>query len=225
MTRKKSVLIIDDHPLFREGLKAIIERDDGYEVAGEAGDGREGLRLARKHRPDLAVVDISLPDKDGIQLTREIQASDTETQILIVSMHANFDYISAAFRAGAGGYMVKESASSRLLQALDSVAKGEMFLDGLVSSEVVRRLTTPSESEGDITDTAYNSLTQREQEVMRFLAQGLPSDEVAERLAISRKTVDNHRSNIMRKLNLKNGTQLVHYAARLGLIEMEQWKA
>ena len=125
MAPKKTILIIDDHPLYREGLKAIIGRDDRFEVIGEAGNGYEGLQIARKLKPDLVVVDISLPDTSGIQLTRDIRSLLSEARIIIVSMHSKIDYIAEAFQAGATGYVVKESASDRLIQGLESVASGE----------------------------------------------------------------------------------------------------
>ena len=224
MSEKKSILIIDDHPLFREGLKAIIERDSRFEVVGEAGNGREGLQLTKKLKPDMIIVDISLPDQSGIQLTREIRTLLSTTRILIVSMHSKIDYIAEAFQAGATGYVVKESASERLVQGLESVAKGDYFLDSSVSHTVVENLMKSPLKEAKITDADYNTLTPREQEVMRFLAEGLSSKKVAEKLFISPKTVENHRSNIMNKLDLHNTIELIRYAAKLGLIDVDLWK-
>ena len=127
MVKKKSILIIDDHPLFREGLKAIIGRDAHFDVIGEAGNGREGLRMAKKLEPDLVLVDISLPDQSGIQLTRQIRTLLADTRVLVVSMHSKIDYISEAFQAGATGYVVKESASERLIKGLEYVSRGDYF--------------------------------------------------------------------------------------------------
>lgn len=224
MSDKKSILIIDDHPLFREGLKAIIERDSRFEVVGEAGNGREGLQLTKKLKPDMIIVDISLPDRSGIQLTGEIRTLLSTTRILIVSMHSKIDYIAEAFQAGATGYVVKESASERLVQGLESVAKGDYFLDSSVSHTVVENLIKSPLKEAKITDADYNTLTPREQEVMRFLAEGFSSKKVAEKLFISPKTVENHRSNIMNKLGLHNTIELIRYAAKLGLIDVDLWK-
>lgn len=224
MAQKKSILIIDDHPLFREGLKSIIGRNSGYEVVGEAGNGRQGLQMAKKLKPDLVVVDISLPDMSGIQLTGEIRTLLSETRVIIVSMHSKIDYITEAFQAGATGYVVKESASDRLLQGLDSVAKGEYFLDSSVSHQVVENLLKFPIKEARITDADYGSLTPREQEIMRLLAEGLSAKEIAQKLFISPKTVDNHRTNIMSKLGLHSTMELVRYAARLGLIDVDLWK-
>jgi len=224
VSEKKSILIVDDHPLFREGLKTIIERNSRFEVVGEAGNGQEGLQMTKKLKPDMIIVDVSLPDQSGIQLTREIRSLLPVTRVLIVSMHSKIDYIAEAFQAGATGYVVKESASERLVQGLESVARGDYFLDSSVSHAVVENLMKSPLKEAKITDANYNTLTPREQEVMRFLAGGLSSKKVAEKLFISPKTVENHRASIMNKLDLHGSIELIRYAAKLGLIDVDLWK-
>jgi DNA-binding NarL/FixJ family response regulator len=224
VAEQKNIIIIDDHPLFREGLKTIISRDNRFKVVGEAGSGHEGFEMVKKLKPDLVVIDISLPDQSGIQLARDLRERLSEIKILIVSMHSKIDYIAEAFQAGATGYVVKESASERLLQGLKSVAKGDYYLDSSVSHAVVENLMKSPLKAAKITDADYATLTPREQEVMRLLAEGLSSKAVAEKLFISPKTVENHRANIMNKLGLHSTIELVRYAAKLGLIDVDLWK-
>ena len=224
LAQRKNIVIVDDHPLFREGLKSIIGRNTAYSVVGEAKNGREGLRIALKLKPDLVLIDISLPDKSGIQLTREIRDQLPETRVLIISMHSKIDYIAEAFQAGATGYVVKESASNGLLKALEAVIGGDYFLDSSLSHAVVESLLNIPIKEARIRDDEYGSLTPREQEIMRLLAEGLSAKEIAAKLFISPKTVENHRSNIMNKLGLHSAIELIRYAARLGLIDVDLWK-
>jgi DNA-binding NarL/FixJ family response regulator len=222
--KKKTILIVDDHPLFREGLKLLISRNPKFEVVAEAGNEREGLQMSKRLKPDLAIVDISLPDKSGIDLTRSIRSLLPGTRVMIVSMHSKIDYITEAFQAGASGYVVKESATDRLVQGLEAVSKGEYFLDTSLSHKVVKKLMQFPEKEAKITDARYETLTRREQQVMRLLAEGLSAKEIAEKLFISPKTVENHRANIMNKLDLHSNMELVRYAVKLGLIDVDLWK-
>jgi DNA-binding NarL/FixJ family response regulator len=180
--------------------------------------------MVRTLDPDLVVVDISLPDQSGIELTRKIRNLLPETRIMIVSMHSKIDYVAEAFQAGAAGYVVKESASENLLQGLEQVSKGDYYLDSSLSQQVVKKLIGPQEKENELSHSSYGGLTPREQEVMRLLADGLSSKKVAEKLFISSKTVENHRASIMNKLDLHSTIELVRYAAKLGLIDMDLWK-
>jgi len=224
MVKKKSVLVVDDHPLIREGLKVIIGRSSNFEVVGEAGTATEGFRMAEELKPDLALLDISMPGESGIELTRRMKSALPGTRILIVSMHSKIDYIIEAFKAGASGYMVKESAAEMLLTALESIAKGEHYLDSPLSHSVIEKLTIAPEKDLKISDGAYRRLTRREQEIMRMLAKDLSVKEIADRLFISTKTVENHRTNIKEKLGLQSSIELARYAARLGLIDVDEWK-
>jgi len=223
MAARISIMIVDDHPLFREGLKSIIVRDQRYEIVGEAGSGQDALDKAREIKPELMMVDLSLPDMSGIQLTRQILEKLPQTKIIIVTMHSKVDYIAETFQAGATGFVVKESAAEGLLKGIETVLKGDYFLDNAVSTQVVQTLKKLPGKETTINDAHSEKLTTREQEILRLLAEGLSSKEIAKKLFISPKTVENHRANIMNKLDLHSTLELVRYAAKLGLIDVELW--
>ena len=224
MNPKKTLMIVDDHPLFREGLKAIISRNADLEIVGETGTGQEALKLAENFKPDMVVMDISLPDTNGIELTKDIKKLSPATRVLIVSVHSKIDYITAAFQAGATGYVVKDAPSAKILQALELVSQGEYFLDGSVSYQVVKKLSEFPEQKAKTTDIFYSNLTTREQEIFRLLAEGVKIRDIADKLYISPKTVENHKTNIMSKLNLHSTLDLVRYAVKLGIIDVEHWK-
>jgi DNA-binding NarL/FixJ family response regulator len=224
MSTKKRVLIVDDHPLFREGLKGLINRSTGYEVAGEAVSGQEAIALAGELQPDLVTMDITMGDLSGIDATREICRKLPQSLVLIVSMHANFEYVAEAFRAGARGYVVKDATGGKLIEAFDALLRGECYLDGQVSPQVVTKLLAAMGQDNSNQDERYGLLSPREQQVMRMVAEGHSTRDIAERLALSTKTVDNHRTNLMRKLDVHSRLELVRYAVRLGLIDVEQWK-
>ncbi len=225
MTVKKiHVIIIDDHPLFREGLKTILSRNAKYEVTGEAGSGRAGLHLVKNLQPDLVLLDLSLPDTRGFDLIRDILKASVKTCILVVSMHSKIDYIVKAFQHGAMGYIVKESAAETLLNGVEHILKGNYYMDTSVSQQVVKKLAGLPAKEVLSTSPGYEALTPREQEVMALLAEGMAVRKIAEQLFISPKTAENHRSNIMRKLGLHSTIELVRYAAKIGLIDVDLWK-
>ncbi|MCJ7616306.1 MAG: response regulator transcription factor [Desulfobacterales bacterium] len=224
MNKKKTVLIVDDHPLFRKGLKSHIESQSEFEVVGEAGDGKEGIKMAKKLRPDLVVMDLSLPDQSGIDVTRRIRSMLSETRITILSMHSKIEYITEALQAGAHGYVVKESAAERLVECLKVISKGEYYIDSSLSHKMAKNLMGSDEKEANVKDAAYRALTPREQQILRLLAQGLTAKDIAEQLFISHRTVGNHRSNIMNKLDLHSTMELVRYATKLGIIDVDLWK-
>ena len=221
MVLKKTILIVDDHALFREGLKAIIARETQYEIVGEAGSGREALKLAQNLKPDLILLDISLPDRSGIELARDIRDRLPDARIIIVSMHSKIDYIIKAFQAGVIGYVVKDSAFKKLLQGIECVLIGDYFIDSSVSNKVIDTIMGLPQKSAEIKNAKYDELTLREQEIMVLLVEGFSVKQIAEKLFISPKTVDNHRYSIMHKLDIHTPFELVRYAMKLGLIEVD----
>lgn len=215
----KRMLIVDDHPLYREGLKAILRRDAHTVIAAEAGNAADALRAARACRPDVALVDISLPDRSGIQLVREMRSMLPGIFILVVSMHTKPDYVVEAVKAGANGYLTKDAAAERLIEGLRQVERGAFYLDPAISQEVSRELLLGQQKHEVPFSSAYDGLTAREREVMRMVVEGLTTKEVADALSISVKTAEHHRCNLMKKLKLQNSVELVRYAAKLGLID------
>lgn len=222
---KKKLVVIDDHPLFREGLKSVIERSADFELTGEAGYAREGFELVKETRPDVVIVDISLPDQSGIELTKQICAAVPQSRVLIVSMHNKIDYVAEVLQAGSKGYVLKGSPAEKLMDGLAAVARNEYFIDSALSGELAKNLLESPSREKSISDTSYQTLTPREQEIMRSLVEGARPREIARTLCISTKTVENHRTNIMNKLGMNSMVDLIRYATRIGLVDLDAWKA
>jgi DNA-binding NarL/FixJ family response regulator len=225
LAQKKKILVVDDHPMFREGIKSIIARNPQLEVVGEAGEGKAALKLVEDLRPDMVLLDVSLPDMNGIDLIQDIKKVLPQTRILMISMHTKLEYLTSAFQAGATGYVVKDAPSEKILQALDLVSRGEYFLDTLVARQIVERLAEFPDRQAKVTDAAYGSLTPREQEILRLTAEGQSKNKIAAHLGISPRTVENHRANLMAKLDLHSTLEMVRYAAKIGLIDVDHWKS
>lgn len=224
MSKKTSVLVVDDHPLFREGIISLLSRQKNYEVVGQAETGKGGIAKACDLRPQLVLMDVSLPDMSGIDAVYSICAHLPETKTVVLSMHAKIDFITDAFKAGARGYLNKEISGEKLLECLQTVERGEYYMDGHVSNVIIKNLMTGRTDRDKYQDPAYGTLTQREQEIMRLIAEGLSTREIAEKLFISQKTVENHRSSIFGKLDIHSTMELVRYAAKYGLIDVDLWK-
>jgi len=221
MKSKHKLLIVDDHPMFRDGVKTILRSNPAFEIAAEAGTCAEGLAQARSLQPDIVVIDISLPDGNGIDLARSILSYAPNARVVMLSMHSKVDFIISAFQAGASAFLAKDSSRDQLLQALDAVLAGKQYLDGALSPRVLSELLARPGSEMRMADASYATLSRREQQVLRLLAEGMAPAAIAERLFISRKTVENHRTNLQHKLGITSPVELVRYAARMGLIDLE----
>jgi len=214
------VLIVDDHTLFREGLCALFSSERDVEVVGEAAGGEEAVRKALELRPDVVVMDLMMPGVNGIEATRRIRAALPEVKVLVLSMYDDEEHVQRLLAGGASGYMLKRATSDELVRALKEVVAGGMPLDPAVAAKVVKDYVRRVQGEAE--PEASPELTPRELEVLRLVAEGFTNQAIAERLKISRKTVDVHRTNLMRKLDLHDVTELVKYALRRGLITLDE---
>ena len=206
------VLIADDHAIVREGLRSLLETEPGMELAGEAADGREAVAHARAGRPDVILLDLMMPRLDGIAAIGEIKREQLDARILVLTSFAEDEKVFAAIKAGALGYLLKDSSPQELLQAIREVARGESSLHPTIARKVLRELSRPPEL-----PATPDPLTARELDVLRLVAQGLANQEIAGRLALSERTVRTHVSQILTKLHLANRTQAALYALREGL--------
>jgi two-component system, NarL family, response regulator NreC len=214
---KIRVLLADDHAIVREGIKRILDEEPDIEVVGEAGDGLQAVEMAKKLKPDVAILDITMPALNGIEATRQIRSSLPNTHTLTLTMHEDDTYVFQLLKAGAAGYVLKRAAATDLVQAVRAAQRGEAFLYPSVAKAVVADyLKRLEEGEGK---EMYDGLTEREKEILTLVADGATNQEIAHKLFISIKTVQTHRAHIMEKLNLHDRTKLVRYAIRKGLIE------
>ena len=211
------ILLAEDHKIVREGLRAILEKEEGFLVVGEAADGREAIRLAQATHPDIVVMDISMPGLNGIDATKRIVADDPRTKVIGLSMNSDRRYVLEMLAAGATGYLVKNAAADELVRAIHAVSAGQTFLSPQVSAAVIDavvRRATPAPFNVGVLST-------REREVLQLLAEGLTSKDIADKLTIAVSTVETHRKQIMSKLNLRSVAELTKYAVREGITSLE----
>lgn len=216
MTIKKRILIVEDHTLFRAGLRALLAQDPELDIVGEADNGRDAVRLVGTLAPDLVLMDLTMPGMNGIEAIREIRRRDTHARILVLTIHKTDEYIHESLKAGADGYMLKDASHDELLTAVRSVLNGKTYLSPDISGKVLHRylkIGEPSQAA-----SPWDSLTHREKEVLKLVAEGRQNKYIANYLALSVKTVEKHRSNLMKKLDLHNAAGLTAYAIEKGLL-------
>jgi len=215
MSEPMTVLLVDDHAMFRAGIKALIELDGRVRVVGEAGSGEEAVDCVRELRPDVVVMDLSMPDSNGLEATRRIAALGLDTKVLVLTVHAEEEYLVPVVEAGANGYLTKTSADTDLLEALRVVARGQVFLPPKATTLLLQRY---KERDDDAEASGIHVLSAREREVLALTAEGFSSREIGQKLFISPKTVDTYRSRIMDKLGLSHRSELVRFALEVGLL-------
>ncbi len=217
MTDKLKILLVEDHVIVREGLRRVLE-EQGLEVAGEAADGREAIIMAGELTPDIVIMDITMPRLNGIETTRRIRKVSPGIKVIMLTIHDEETFVYKSFDAGADGYMVKENAMEDLLDAIDAVMRGEVYLSPNFSPKVLEAYRKLSKSGSKNVDD-FSRLTNREREILQLIAEGHTSKEIAAMLFISVKTVENHRANIMNKLDIHETAGLVRYAIKIGLVD------
>jgi two-component system, NarL family, response regulator NreC len=208
------ILLVDDHQMFREGLKAVLKSETDFQVVGEAENGIQAVELCRELTPDVVIMDISMPEMSGVEAAGKIHAESPAVKIIILSMHTEKRYILGALKAGATGIVAKNSASAELLTAIETVVSGQTYLSPSVSNVLVQNILESGSDNGE------KMLSPRERQILQLIAMGKGTKEIGEELGISNKTVEAHRMQLMNKLDIRNVADLVKYAIREGLIEL-----
>lgn len=214
MADRIRVLIADDHTIVRSGLRLLLQAEPDIEVIGEALEGREAVALAESLRPDVVLMDIAMPGTNGLEATQQIKSRFPEMCVLVLTMHRSDEYFFKMLKAGASGYVLKGAETSELITAIRTVARGEVFLYPTMAKQLLQDYLSrlnESEAAGQLT------LTPREREILRLLAEGYSNKEIAERLVVSPSTIHSHRTNLMKKLNLSSRHELIQYARQRGL--------
>ena len=214
--KKVRVLLADDHQLIRSGIRLMLEREPDMSVVGEASDGREAVALAKSLRPDVVIMDVGMPNLNGIEAAGQMTQENPELAVMILSMHPDETYVLRALRAGARGYLLKDSAEADLIKAVHVVANGKSFFSPSVSKVLLDDYVRKLKRSG--TEDAYDLLTPREREVLQLIAEGKSNKDIANLLNLSVYTVESHRSNLMDKLNIRGLPELILYAVRKGII-------
>ncbi len=214
---KIKVLLAEDHTIVRKGLRSLLHKESGIKVIGEAEDGREAVRKVEKLQPDVVVMDIAMPGLNGLEATRQIKKRFPEMKIIILTVHANEEYVLQTLRTGASGYLVKKAAPADLIGAIHAVYKGDSFLSPSISKTVIDEYIRHAETKSE-RDIIYGKLTNREREVFQLIIEGHKNREIANLLYVSIKTVETHKAHIMVKLNVHSTAELIRYAYDKSLI-------
>jgi DNA-binding NarL/FixJ family response regulator len=213
-----TVLLADDHPIVRQGLKHLLEADPSLKMVGEASNGLEAVQLAEKYKPDVLIVDIVMPELNGLEVLKQVRERSPQTCCIVLSMQSADVYVVEALKAGALGYVLKETGPSELINAVHQVIQGQRYLSPRISERLIDMLI---ESSHKTTADPYQTLTNREREILQMAAEGLSSAEIARRLSISPRTAELHRGRMMNKLGLKNQTDLIRYAFKRGILTLD----
>ncbi len=217
---KINILLVDDHDIVRAGLEAILSAEPDFQIVGVARSGQEALALLEKTAPDVVLMDITMPDMDGLEATRRIKMNSERAKVLALTIHEGQDYFFAMLQAGASGYVPKRAASEDLISAIRALAHGEIYLHPSVAGTLVQNFLRSREPQQmDENQATLQKLTDREREVLILISEGLRNQDIAEKLGISPKTVSRHRENILQKLNLETRADLIRYAIQVGLID------
>ena len=217
MKEKIRIVLAEDHTILREGLRALLTADPDFEIIGEAADGRQAVRLVEKQIPDLILMDLSMPRMTGMDAIREIKKRYPQTKIIALTVHKTEEYLLTTLQAGADGYVLKDATHDELTMAIESVLDGKTYLSPGVSGKVIEGYLEGKERQ--IPASTLGLLSQREREVLKLIAEGYKNKEIATDLCISLKTVEKHRANLMKKLDLHNAAALTAYAIEQGLVE------
>jgi two-component system response regulator NreC len=219
MSQKVRIVIAEDHTILREGLRSLLSSNPSFEIVGEAEDGREAIKCVEKFKPDLILTDLSMPRMNGMEAIKEIKRESPTTKVLVLTVHRAEEYILATFRAGADGYLLKDSTHAELVMAVKKVLSGKHYISPEISEKVIEgyldgRRTLKTKS-------SWETLTQREREILKLIAEGYKSKGIADDLCISVKTVEKHRANLMEKLDLHSIQALTAFAIERGLVTKE----
>jgi DNA-binding NarL/FixJ family response regulator len=214
-----TIVLADDHAIIRQGLRGLLETEADFQVVAEAGDGPSAIQAVDMHKPDVIILDISMPGLNGLDVAQRISKHHPDTRVIILSMHTNESFVLKAIRNGASGYVLKASSSDDLVVAIHKVMAGDVYFSAPISQRALALYVEKARSQ--TADDPYESLTDREREVLQLSAEGFTAAEIAEKLFLSSRTVEMHRSNLMAKLDLRNQSELIRYAFTQGILQVD----